>query len=184
MTSVNFLTRFVQDVGLFCALLIMTQGHCKFGPKCADLHVFSDGQRVNPPGGGPVDIRVVHSDIDMMVNPDPHHGQSSGLANSLYHAKMAPQSPLGILPSFRSLPPLRRRTRMGRGRCRGDSGYESLDAVSASSCDPERALRDECSIEDSVCHKRPKRQILHPTPSPPTRSVSGYSTTLGCFYFH
>jgi hypothetical protein len=111
-------------------MLIMIQGNCKFGPKCANVHILPNGQRVNYHKGGPIGIGGGHLNIGGRVNPDPYHGQSSALTNSLYRANMVPPSTFGpTYPQFtnpdESFPSLGRRTSMEIGVPTIDTSYAS-----------------------------------------------------------
>jgi len=64
------------------------------------------------------------------VNPDPYHGQSSALTNSLYRANMTPTSPFGPpypqnVNNDESFPPLGHRTSMEMGIPTIDTSYVS-----------------------------------------------------------
>jgi hypothetical protein len=66
------------------------KGNCKFGPKCANIHVLPNGLRVNYKQGGPG-----HLNIGGRLNTDLYHPQNSGsaLTNSFNHANATPASP-------------------------------------------------------------------------------------------
>jgi hypothetical protein len=106
------------------------KGNCKFGPKCANIHVLPNGQRVNYHKGAPLSIGN-GLNIGGRVNPGPpYHSQSSALTNSLYSANMVPPSPYGQPYSpFQSqdenFSPLGRRQSMDAGVPTIDTSYAS-----------------------------------------------------------
>ncbi|PQE26464.1 spindle poison sensitivity protein [Rutstroemia sp. NJR-2017a BBW] len=72
-----------------------SKGNCKFGPKCANVHVLPDGRRINYNKGNMPTMGPGHLNLGGRVNPDPYHGQSSALTNSFIHAQGVPTSPYG-----------------------------------------------------------------------------------------
>lgn len=81
-------------------MLMDVKGNCKFGPKCANIHILPDGRRVNYNNGkGPMAIGSGHLNIGGRVNPDPYHSQSSALTSSFMHANIGPAA-FGQYPPF------------------------------------------------------------------------------------
>lgn len=72
------------------------QGNCKFGPKCANIHVLPDGRRINYGKNG---VTIGTSPINLSGRPSPSpasptsasasafHPSASALTSSLYHAE-------------------------------------------------------------------------------------------------
>ena len=73
----------------------LSKGNCKFGPKCANIHVLPDGRRVNYKQGGPMAMGGGHLNIGGRVNTDLYHPPNSGsaLTNSFIRANAVPPSP-------------------------------------------------------------------------------------------
>ncbi|KAH8779331.1 hypothetical protein BGZ57DRAFT_941511 [Hyaloscypha finlandica] len=71
------------------------KGNCKFGPKCANIHVLPDGRRVNYKQGGA--MSGGHLNIGGRLHTELYHPQNSGsaLTNSFIRANAAPPSPYG-----------------------------------------------------------------------------------------
>ena len=62
------------------------QGNCKFGPKCANIHVLPDGRRINYGKNG-VTIGAAGVALGVRVNPTTYHQPSnSALTNSFLRA--------------------------------------------------------------------------------------------------
>lgn len=81
-----------------------TQGNCKFGPKCANVHILPDGRRINYGKNG---VTIGTSPINLAGRPSPtptsptsassaayHQGSTSALTSSLYRAEQ-PSYPIG-----------------------------------------------------------------------------------------
>lgn len=66
----------------------MSQGNCKFGPKCANIHVLPDGRRVNYGKNG---FTIITTPMNLAGNApnspnSPNSNQASALTTSLYQA--------------------------------------------------------------------------------------------------
>jgi hypothetical protein len=109
--------------------LNISQGNCKFGPKCANVHILPNGQRVNYSKGGAVIPPGGHLNLGGRVNPDNYHIQSSALTNSLYRANMGPNppfdSPYPGFPSMDEFPALGHGNGMEMGVPTIDTSYVS-----------------------------------------------------------
>ncbi|RAL60637.1 hypothetical protein DID88_009955 [Monilinia fructigena] len=71
-----------------------SKGNCKFGPKCANVHVLPDGRRINYNKNMPP-LAPGHLNLGGRINPDPYHGQGSALTSSFARAQGIPPSPYG-----------------------------------------------------------------------------------------
>ena len=66
------------------------QGNCKFGPKCANIHVLPDGRRINYGKNG-VTIGTAPISLGSRINPTTYHQSSnSALTNSFMRAEGVP----------------------------------------------------------------------------------------------
>lgn len=64
------------------SLATLSQGNCKFGPKCANIHILPDGRRINYGKNG-VTIGVAPISLGSRVSPATyHHTSNSALTNS------------------------------------------------------------------------------------------------------
>lgn len=77
----------------------MVQGNCKFGPKCANIHVLPDGRRINYGKNGVTIGAPPGVALGVRVNPTTYHQPSnSALTNSFLHADALPpyNDPYGL----------------------------------------------------------------------------------------
>lgn len=78
---------------------IRFQGNCKFGPKCANIHVLPDGRRINYGKNGVTIGAPPGVALGVRVNPTTYHQPSnSALTNSFLRADAAypPSAPYGL----------------------------------------------------------------------------------------
>jgi cleavage and polyadenylation specificity factor subunit 4 len=81
------------------------QGNCKFGPKCANIHVLPDGRRINYGKNG-VTIGVSPIALGSRVNPATyHHTSNSALTNSFMRGDPASSVPPYTAASPYAIPP-------------------------------------------------------------------------------
>lgn len=67
---------------------MILQGNCKFGPKCANIHVLPDGRRVNYGKNG---VTVTPINFGNRLNPVAYgHSSNSALTTSFMHAEAVP----------------------------------------------------------------------------------------------
>ncbi|KAL7620064.1 hypothetical protein AAE478_010613 [Parahypoxylon ruwenzoriense] len=65
-----------------------TQGNCKFGPKCANVHVLADGRRINYGKNGITIGQPIH--LGNRVNSSAYNSSNSALTNSFMRADANP----------------------------------------------------------------------------------------------
>ncbi|KAI1277852.1 hypothetical protein F5Y07DRAFT_388191 [Xylaria sp. FL0933] len=71
-----------------------SHGNCKFGPKCANVHVLADGRRINYSKNGISIGQPLH--LGNRINPTAYNTSNSALTNSFMRADAgAPYSPYG-----------------------------------------------------------------------------------------
>ncbi|RDA95572.1 hypothetical protein CP533_1237 [Ophiocordyceps camponoti-saundersi (nom. inval.)] len=94
---------FSHDIGASAETVCkyFAKGNCKFGPKCANVHVLPDGRRINyGKNGVTIGAAPVNLSSRGSASPSPsatgayhHHASSSALTSSLYRTADYPSYP-------------------------------------------------------------------------------------------